>query len=192
MHGSASELLVFFPQKFRQINVLLKNFTINWFHGKKFVWQWISRFSTLCSGNSSKTRSLHCFYGKINIFSVKSTFLLNTVLKSRQKHDYHFFRQINVFTKELISRKFLSVIAFCSTFPIVTGLCNDRYSETRAVKSALLQQTVLYCSSMDDFVFLTLVTLKQSFHYFCLHLMNQLSFCLNLHQCDQTIWCKSL
>ena len=33
----------------------------------------------------------------------------------------HFFRQINIFTKEvtkeLISRKFLSVIAFYSTFP---------------------------------------------------------------------------
>ena len=29
----------------------------------------------------------------------------------------HFFRQINVFTKELISRIFFSVIAFYSTFP---------------------------------------------------------------------------
>ena len=36
-----------FTQKFRQINVLLKNFTIDWFDGKKFAWQWISRFSTL-------------------------------------------------------------------------------------------------------------------------------------------------
>ena len=27
-----------FSQKFRQSNVLLKNFTINWFDGKKFVW----------------------------------------------------------------------------------------------------------------------------------------------------------
>ena len=35
-----------FTQKFRQINVLLQNFTINWFDGKKFTWQWISRFST--------------------------------------------------------------------------------------------------------------------------------------------------
>ena len=67
---------------------------------------------------------------------------------------------------------------------IVTGLCNDRYSETRAVKSALLQQTVLYCSSMDAFVFLILVTLKQSFRDFCLHL-------LNLHQCGQTNQFKS-
>ena len=36
-----------FSQKFRQINVLLNNFTINWFDGKRFAWQWISRFSTL-------------------------------------------------------------------------------------------------------------------------------------------------
>ena len=36
-----------FSQKFRQINVLLKNFTINWFDGRKFGWQWICRFSTL-------------------------------------------------------------------------------------------------------------------------------------------------
>ena len=35
-----------FSQKFRQINVLLKNLTINWFDGKSFEWQWISRFST--------------------------------------------------------------------------------------------------------------------------------------------------
>ena len=37
------------------------------------------------------------------------------------RKNQHFFRQINVytkeFTKELISRKFLSVIAFFSTFP---------------------------------------------------------------------------
>ena len=37
-----------FSQKFRQINVLLKNITIHWFDGKKFAWQKISRFSTLC------------------------------------------------------------------------------------------------------------------------------------------------
>ena len=56
-----SELLVFrtlwklqnftatiFSQKFRQINVLLNNFTIIWFDGKKFAWQWISRLSTRC------------------------------------------------------------------------------------------------------------------------------------------------
>ena len=36
----------------------------------------------------------------------------NTMWKSRQKHYHHFFRQVNVFTKELISRKFLSVITF--------------------------------------------------------------------------------
>ena len=29
--------------------ILLKNFTINWFDGKKFALQWISRFSTLCA-----------------------------------------------------------------------------------------------------------------------------------------------
>ena len=36
-------------QIFRQINVLLKDFTVNQFDEKKFVCQWISRFSTLCS-----------------------------------------------------------------------------------------------------------------------------------------------
>ena len=35
-----------FSQIFRQINVLLKNFTLNWFDEKKFTWQRISRFST--------------------------------------------------------------------------------------------------------------------------------------------------
>ena len=37
-----------FAEKFRQIKVLLKKFTINWFDGKRFAWQWISCFSTLC------------------------------------------------------------------------------------------------------------------------------------------------
>ena len=38
-----------FSQNFRQINVLQKrNFIVNWFDGKKFTWQRISRFSTLC------------------------------------------------------------------------------------------------------------------------------------------------
>ena len=35
-----------FWQIFRQIKVLLKNFTMNWFDGKN-LWQWISSFSTL-------------------------------------------------------------------------------------------------------------------------------------------------
>ena len=37
-----------YSQIFRQINVLLKNFTVYWFDEKKFAWQWICRFSTLC------------------------------------------------------------------------------------------------------------------------------------------------
>ena len=35
-------------------NVLLKNFTVNWFDEKIFVWQWISRFSTLFVHHSEK------------------------------------------------------------------------------------------------------------------------------------------
>ena len=38
----------FFFQIFRQSNVLLKNFTVNWFDEKKFAWRWISHFSILC------------------------------------------------------------------------------------------------------------------------------------------------
>ena len=37
-----------FSQKFREINFLLKNFTLSWFDEKNFAWQWIFRFSTLC------------------------------------------------------------------------------------------------------------------------------------------------
>ena len=36
-----------FSQIFRQINVLLKDFTVNQFDEKKFAWQWFFRFSTL-------------------------------------------------------------------------------------------------------------------------------------------------
>ena len=53
---------------------------------------------------------------------------MNSTWKSRQKHELflrkiqRFFRQINTFTKEittaeLISRNFLSVVAFYSIFP---------------------------------------------------------------------------
>ena len=38
-----------FSQNFRQSIILQKNFTTNWFDGKKFAWQWIFHFSTLCS-----------------------------------------------------------------------------------------------------------------------------------------------
>ena len=37
-----------FSQNFRQIIILQKNFTTNWFDGKKFAWQWIFYFSTMC------------------------------------------------------------------------------------------------------------------------------------------------
>ena len=38
-----------FSQKFRQFNVLVDKelYYVYWFDGKKFVWKWISRFSTL-------------------------------------------------------------------------------------------------------------------------------------------------
>ena len=56
-----------FPQNFHQIKVLLRN----WFDGKKFAWQWISRFSTLCSVHNVEKRKIHChehfFYRQINL-----------------------------------------------------------------------------------------------------------------------------
>ena len=33
---------------------ILKNFTVNWFDGKKFAWQWIFQFSTLWRPNFEK------------------------------------------------------------------------------------------------------------------------------------------
>ena len=56
----------------------------------------LSKIRTWTHGQVFTTRYDHCFYGKINIFSVKSTFLLKKLLK---------------LYKELISRKFFSVIA---------------------------------------------------------------------------------
>ena len=44
-------LCTIFSEKIREINVLLKNFNLNWFDEKKIAWQWISRFSTLCKVN---------------------------------------------------------------------------------------------------------------------------------------------
>ena len=38
-----------FSQIFRQITVLLKNFTVNGFDEKYFAWQWISAISTVCT-----------------------------------------------------------------------------------------------------------------------------------------------
>ena len=61
--------------------------------------------------NYCQTRSQ--FYGKINIFSVKSTLSL----KSKE------------LVNELISRKFLSVIAFFSTFPHCGHWISDYFDE---------------------------------------------------------------
>ena len=58
-----------FSQKFRQISILVKNFTINWFDGKKFVWQRIARFSTLCKMSLPYTKPLLskiCFVMRVN------------------------------------------------------------------------------------------------------------------------------
>ena len=55
-YGNYRILLPRFLQNFRQINVLLKKFTINWFDGKRFVWQWISPFSTLHCVLSTNTQ----------------------------------------------------------------------------------------------------------------------------------------
>ena len=49
-------------QKFRQINILQKKFTINWFDGKEFAWQIVSQFSTLWWGNYRNLLSR--FFGK--------------------------------------------------------------------------------------------------------------------------------
>ena len=65
---------------------------------------------------------------------------LSDVWKFRQKHDHflrkiqYFFRQINVLTKELISRKFLCVFAFYSTFPNCVCTTTEKYF----VKSTIL------------------------------------------------------
>ena len=63
--------------------------------------------------------------------------------KNRQKHDHHFygkiaifFRQINGFTKEMISRKFLSVIAFYSIFPHCENY-NDVFSRNFSSESKI-------------------------------------------------------
>jgi len=45
-------------QKFRQINFLLKHFTLSWFDEKIFAWQIIFRISTLCSANSFYVKSM--------------------------------------------------------------------------------------------------------------------------------------
>ena len=72
----------FFSQKFRQINVLLKNFTVNWFDGRKFAWQLISRFSTLhCVGNpqcGNFRNLLSLFWQQFR----ETNFILKKLLKS--------------------------------------------------------------------------------------------------------------
>ena len=99
----------FFLQKFRQITILVKKCTINWFDGKKFAWQWISRLSTLCSANKNASwyhitvrkitiKRDHDFYGKINIFP----------------SNQHIYLQ-KKFLKRWFHGKLLSVIAFWTT-----------------------------------------------------------------------------
>ena len=75
-------------------------------------------------GNCGILLPRFCCKNSVRLFN---SFTKHSVEKSYKKRsrllrkNHHFFRQINAFTKEvtkeLISRKFLSVIAFYSTFP---------------------------------------------------------------------------
>ena len=101
-----------FSKKFRQINVLLK-IELYW---KKLIW-----------------RKKICVALNFSFFHI--------FLWGMEYH--HFFRQINVFTKEvtkeLISRKFFSVIVFYRTFPCtVHGVeITKIYSQAFLVKISL-------------------------------------------------------
>ena len=70
-----------FSQIFRQIDVLPKNFAINWFDGKKFAWQWIFDFSTLHCAHSMEKWKIHFHdWKKISWnqqFSNSSTFTIS-------------------------------------------------------------------------------------------------------------------
>ena len=83
---------------------------------------------------AAKLENLTLF--RLEIFSVKSHFFLVNFKKARLvskcyktrsqflRKNQHFFREINVFTKELISRIFICVITFCSTFPHCASSCH--------------------------------------------------------------------
>ena len=108
----------------------------------------------------------HDFYSKINIFSVKSIFSeslecvvpclrfsnFHTVRSSLfLRKNQHFFRQIDVFTKEvkkLISRKFLSVIAFYNYF---STLC-DFFCENIAFTKFLSKTCSFQCGNYGNTV----------------------------------------
>ena len=64
------------PQKFRQINFLLKKFTLNWIDEKKFAWQWISCFPTECE-KTRNSLSQNFFFREINSLL---TYLVETLL----------------------------------------------------------------------------------------------------------------
>ena len=78
-----------FSQKFRQINFLLKKFTLNCFDGKKIAWQRFFCFSTLCWVNFTKNYcSFHIKFYLAKVFFVKSnlfnSFFLVKTLFSRK------------------------------------------------------------------------------------------------------------
>ena len=75
--GNYGILLPVVSKKIRQINVLLKNFTINWFDEKNFAWQWILRFSTLCFSNfhTMKKSDFATFSREIIVFRKLSTYM---------------------------------------------------------------------------------------------------------------------
>ena len=94
-----------FSQIFRQINVLLNNFTVNQFDEKKFAWQWFFRFSTLWLLN------LDYFSGK---HVVSFTNLRNFTFST---HIFYVKHDINA--KDFIKAK---VNVICS---IEKSLCNS-------------------------------------------------------------------
>ena len=106
--GNFAILLPLFSQKVRQINVLLKSLTINWFHGKKFAWQWISRFSTLCKRDDAKNISWNQLFS--NFFSENFDFTgKNVDLSIKIVFASHSTFSHCVLHNKLISRKFSDI-----------------------------------------------------------------------------------
>ena len=61
-----------------KLTFYLKNFTINWFDGKKFAWQWIFHFSTLWHSNTVQCGNYSFFCKNCVKVMVALTKLLNS------------------------------------------------------------------------------------------------------------------
>ena len=80
---------IILSQKFHENNFLLKNFSLNWFDEKtnNNAWQWIPRFSTLCTLHTTVWKN-EIFYLVISLILISKTIAFTKFLRKKCEREF--------------------------------------------------------------------------------------------------------